>query len=793
MRLGPAEVEHMLAVLGGHEVAPSFAGAVYEQTDGNPLFVQEVYRDLVEAEQRVSLTEQAVQPAQRTPAGLRHVIAMRLSRLSPACNQLLTAAAVIGRTFSLGTLQRVVALDDESLFTALETAVRVGLLEEQTGPGLVRYRFAHALFRQTLYEDLIAPRRLRLHQQVVRALEDEYGARVEEHAAELAAHYAQSTSSNDLAEAIRYWRMAAARANRACAYSDAARYLEEALSIQKAVDPDDLRARCDLLLALAHALGPAGEPQRAADIVAEEAFRLAEAIGDDERASYACFIHFEAASRYGARLATRGTAGSRWAERADRHAPLGSLARIYADLALGDASYVPRMGDDPGRSWRLHQRALEAARAMDDPRLLLECAAHMLPGGRLGYWTEALRLAQEVAALPLDGISAWTAAISLQSCGAMFLAWGQRDRAERLWRSLGELADQTPDPAIVAHAVVHRIILATLDGDLQAAVDATERFEVLAAEAGGSLRGLQFSAGYGMRALSYLGRMEAALESVQRWAMLAPRPSRDTRLGVALAQVGRWDQAQEILDRILARWRARPPGSDIVAAHVQQVLELAILLRDQSGAAFVSGLLAPVAHIINDRGCDLTCIARHLGDAAALLGDVDQASEYYDHALEMCRRVGFRPEIALIHLGIAELGVRDPRHPTRTSPRQRAARSLVEPDLRVPLDHLDFAIQEFQAMGMRPALERALAFRGAARPDTATPSQSTYPGKLTEREVAVLRLIAVGKRNREIATALSLSPHTVAHHITSVLTKTGAANRAEAASYATRHGLVRGA
>ena len=67
------------------------------------------------------------------------------------------------------------------------------MLEERSLPGAVRYRFAHAFFRQTLYEEMIAPRRLRLHQQVARALEAQYATRRDEHAAELAEHFAQST------------------------------------------------------------------------------------------------------------------------------------------------------------------------------------------------------------------------------------------------------------------------------------------------------------------------------------------------------------------------------------------------------------------------------------------------------------------------------------------------------------------------------------------------------------------------------------------------------------------------
>ncbi|HLF78118.1 MAG TPA: hypothetical protein VJB57_11590, partial [Dehalococcoidia bacterium] len=100
---------------------------------------------------------------------------------------------MIGRDFDLATLRAVSTVEEDALLNAIEEAVRVGVLEERSQPGRVLYRFAHAFFRQTLYEEMIAPRRLRLHQEVARALEVQYGRRREDHAAELAEHYAQST------------------------------------------------------------------------------------------------------------------------------------------------------------------------------------------------------------------------------------------------------------------------------------------------------------------------------------------------------------------------------------------------------------------------------------------------------------------------------------------------------------------------------------------------------------------------------------------------------------------------
>src|SRR5262249_14514108 len=122
---------------------------------------------------------------------------------------------------------------EDTMLAALEEAVKVGVLEERSRPGIVLYRFAHAFFRQTLYEEMIAPRRLRLHQEVARALETQYGARKEEHAAELAEHFAHSTDSADLAAAVHYCELAAKRALSVYAYPEAVRLLEQALEVQE--------------------------------------------------------------------------------------------------------------------------------------------------------------------------------------------------------------------------------------------------------------------------------------------------------------------------------------------------------------------------------------------------------------------------------------------------------------------------------------------------------------------------------------------------------------------------------
>jgi hypothetical protein len=196
--------------------------------------------------------------------------------------------------------------------------------------------FSHAFFRQTLYEEISAPRRLRWHQLAGRALKQAYPTRLDEHAAELAEHFAHSTNSDDLAKAVAYGQLAAKRAMSVYAYSVAVRLLEHALEVQAVLDPAAKTERCDLLLALGEAMHPTDQPSRVAETVASEAFAIAEASQDSPRAARAAIQALDGFFRGGPEMADFPA----WTARADRHAADGSPERVYADTYLGFQSVM---------------------------------------------------------------------------------------------------------------------------------------------------------------------------------------------------------------------------------------------------------------------------------------------------------------------------------------------------------------------------------------------------------------------------------------------------------------------
>jgi hypothetical protein len=552
------EVQRMVTAFIGHEARGPLAEGVHRQTEGNPLFIQEVMRYFVEegllkrqGDQWVGRWRETGEPQLEMviPEGLRDVIGKRLSRLSQQCNQLLSIAAVIGRDFALETLQAVAGVSEEEVLVGLEEALKVGVVEDQSRGTFVRYRFTHAFFRQTLYEETITPRRIRLHQQVAQALESQYSARLEEHAVELGEHFAFHSDPEGLAKAVDYGEMAARRALSVFDYGEAARLLDRTIDVQEVLDPDDKSKRCDLFLDLGEALMPAGEPQRVFQSVAEEAFALAESLADRGRASRACGTAITAINRYGAATMMGTAETAQWAGRADQYAEPGTIDRVRADVALSDVQIGARRMTE-GRALRL--QALELALRLDDPETLFYVASRTIsttptaPHQEEELW----RLVREVAERPTTDVSATTLGFWQFHSGPVYLDWGERSYAEDLWRQVVEAAERTGDAVLRVRAAFTEVFLAEVDGHLEEAVALAERLVVMADEWGSPVIGLQYASAGTFRPLIHMGRAEEALAALPLAAQLGggeEMPLFTARRVALLAHLGRIAEVQEAL------------------------------------------------------------------------------------------------------------------------------------------------------------------------------------------------------------------------------------------------------
>jgi DNA-binding CsgD family transcriptional regulator len=385
-------------------------------------------------------------------------------------------------------------------------------------------------------------------------------------------------------------------------------------------------------------------------------------------------------------------------------------------------------------------------------------------------WDEQRLLAEEFTTHRPEGLSPRALRGVLRRSQLIYLAAGERARADEVRGDLDEFASRAGDAVLLLWPLEVEALLATLDGQLEMAVAAAERFRARADELGMSMHGRFTAHGLTWRPLLYLGRTGASPAGSDGETSEDQLISRRVEALVCLAHGGPTSELRDELRRLLQR--IDPMYSEEAPADwLGKLLEASLLLDDRDAIARLVPKLDGIV-ATNDL-FSVNNVARQVGAAYALLEDRTAATAQYQRALEWATKIRFRPEIALTRLALAEL-LADGDAQQRSESR----------------GHLDFAVEEFRTMNMRPALERALRLQ-AGQPGRAAPrARPVYPGGLSEREVEVLRLVAGGKSNRDIAAMLVISLSTVAHHVSSVLAKTDAANRAEAASYATRHGLV---
>jgi ATP/maltotriose-dependent transcriptional regulator MalT len=760
--LDEGEVCDLLRELHVDGVTTDLARAVHRRTEGNALFVREVARTLL---QETGASASAVPPMDVIPEGLRDVIGKRLSRLSATANDILRVAAVIGREFRLDLLVRVMPLAEEDIVAGLEEACRVSLIEERlSSQVIVTYRFRHLLFRQTLNEELSAPRRLRWHHLIGTALEDAYSGHLADHAAELAEHFSQSSNVPDLEKAVAYSERAADRAMRVYAYSEAAHHLERALDIHELVDPDGASKRCDLLLGFGAALVLAGAVQRAVQDVAPAAHRLAMALGDGHRAFRACTIALDALQAMGGASAETRPDWLQWAERADTYAQPATTERVRADIALAAARSVRGRGDE---ALELGWRALDLARKLKDPQAMWEAAFRVFHWTVPDQWSKQVDLAREFSTLPRDGVSARAVGNTLHWCALVMLADGDRDAFARLDRASRDIhADRYAAGAYWRPG--WDSIDCELDGQLGEAIALCEQGIQRGAEVHSEVLSLSQAIFHMRKPLFYLGQVERYIDVVQVYVSAAapPRAMAPLMLASALAELGRIQESHAAAESL--------PGASTEHGTIRDLvlrLELANAWHDAPAAEALATQLAPVAHLAAVDS--MPNIARLIGTAAVLRGDVASARTHFELAVERTRQIRFRPELALSRLHLAELLL---EHFPNESPRA--------------LEHLHAAAAEFEAMDMRPALARAQHYLDLVSSGAVANRSRPLPGGLTARECEVAAMLGAGVSNREIAHALVISDATVGVHVKHILSKLEFKSRAQVAVWAAEHGLV---
>ncbi|MBO2454848.1 AAA family ATPase [Actinomadura barringtoniae] len=752
--LAREEVRELLAARLGRDPAPALAHEIHRRSEGNPLFAE-------------ALADEG--PATATPVPLRDLLLSGLRRLPEETRQVVRAGSVIGGTVGHELLAAVTGLDDLALEAALRPAVDIGLL--RPADDCYCYLFRHDLVRQAVYEDLLPSERRRLHARAGGALDlDAALVPTGRAPAAKAAHwYAAGDRRRAL---IAAWRAAAA-AGAAYAHPERRRMLSRVLELWERV-PDAARtlsidhvvvlergveaalasgeAECGVALATAaiEELGDRDASRVAAllELRSTLRHRLGEDALDDLRSGIA-LLPADPPSRARGRLlgmlANRLFLLSQPAE-----ARTVATEALAAGRATGDArmqawalvtlASLAGFDGDLDASIEMYEQAVEVARGGADTAAVLtvaimaEADAHHGAGRHERAWELA---AQSIAAAERSGLARDQGVGSAAHGAEPLVALGRWAEARALIRDSLAL---DPPPLFRAVSLISLGAVALAEGDLAEAERAATSARAVLHD------------GYGGKMFHFrLYDLEAAL---------------------AIAQ-GDLKRADDALERAFAdldvsfhsrfAWPLLVTGARLAA-------ELrALAVRDTAAKAHADALLGRVKALAAQLPVHGPVQVAQRATFQALTGESD-----WDVAAKAWRDLKQPYELACALWHAAEAAA-EAGDKAGAAERLQEAQSIASGLGAVPLS------KELELFATRARLTR----EQSADPPLAVPEDNEALG-LTPREMEVLRLVADGLSNRQIAERLYISAKTSGVHVSNILAKLQVASRTEAAALAHR-------
>ncbi len=766
--LAQDEVAEYLAHWAGQALPVGLVESIYAQTDGNPFYVREVFRHLLEERKILqrsgrwstdfSLGELGI------PEGVRRVVERRVACLSEETGRMLRLAAAFRGTFGFRSLQALMELPEEVLLGCLDEALAAGLVSVvDLEPPM--YDFAHAIVRQTLYDRLNPDRRARLHRRIARALREVYAGHESRHAAEIAVQYHASIGLPGEGEGVPYALAAAEQASAGYAHERAVTFLRMGRDLSA---ESEAGVRADVLCKLAVAEAEALQLMEGRETAEEALAAMLEAGAEPvERAAFLALV--------GRALKDGGAEPSLWEPLVERGISLCGERRdlAWARLTLLCDSLEPVSGGGIGAArWLGHDAlAVSIARASgdeDDYARTLDALESRTPEETSRVLTLARTWERPTAIMRV-----------LDMVGRDLLKRGETYReAVELYQELLATSERCGSIAGQGEALLQLAVTQAQLGELSLAQQMGRRAHEMIARLGPAHelrfqeRGLAVTLAY------FLDADWSAMAAGASQFVTALGETQNPRAHLAAAcaalaqgRTGSGTEAHGLLEVLTPVIACIEPT---IYVHQATVLFASTAVWDVGAAEFAPTYLRLARDII-EAGFGRNMLVHELTVArmTALLGDIVEASNCFGHAREVLDAGGLRTSRAIADydeaLALVRAGSADREH---------------------ILALLDAALASFHSLGMTGWAKRALDLKGKLAPPPVLSVESPHSNGLTPRELDVLRLLASGKTNREIAEALVLSPRTVEQHIAHLYGKIGARGRADATSHALRHGLV---
>jgi tetratricopeptide (TPR) repeat protein len=429
-------VAQMLNGLSKREAPQSLVSLFFDETQGNPFFVEELYRHLLEENKVLGIDGQLrgdiTVDEIGVPENVRLVIGRRLERLSENEKRVLATAAVIGRSFSFQLLLEISGIDMDELFAVIEKAQQMGIIVASAEGPERPLTFGHELVRQTLLVGISTPREQQLHLGVADAIERLHPRALGEHAGDIADHLIKAGPLADEGRLVHYLTLAGKGAIEAAAFETALRSFRSALSHLK---DDDVEQRADLLMGVA--IGERGLEQWETGYAhLGEAFEIYVSLGNREKIA-----------KCGAELTTLLVWGGRFQDATEIvHRALDCFG---AEVSADRARLLSVLGSIQGATanWEAsataHEEALSIASELSNPTLVARVFGER---SIVNYEFLRLRQAADDAAHSCGSeTTLWVRAIQLQVLYQTLLLLGRmqgaakvRDEAEALATRIGQ-------------------------------------------------------------------------------------------------------------------------------------------------------------------------------------------------------------------------------------------------------------------------------------------------------------------------------------------------------------------
>jgi DNA-binding NarL/FixJ family response regulator len=753
LRLEPLnreETREMIRCMLRAEPDDSFAAAIWRRSEGNPFFVEQLV-SAVAGFGELTPNAEAAATLERLPlpSTVSEAVLERVNALGPAAVETLSVAAVIGRSFDFEDLRGVLGMSELELLEVLEQLVAHQLLREDKLERKDSYSFRHALMQEAVYESLISRRRRLLHRRVALLLEKRYG-KTPSRLDELAFHF---RIGGDHEKAYHYARLAGDEAVRLRAWDDAAQHYEHALASLEDLGDESERA-AGLLERLSAVAWRRSQPKEGRQYT-EEALRLRRAIGNNEETARLlrriASLRIEDGDTEGAgealdeALRLLGET-SHSVQLGAIYDDLGKLSLARGDLDLAESFLI--------RGLSIGSRDPQSA---EEVPALVSLAELGILSGDLSAAVHRLDLA---LALLREGRLPFERLARVYSEGVRVLL-----RAQEYHRAL-EWADSAialcTRQGIVGFDALFRamraVILTITSGEEDTLAQASEAVADLRRTNRPELRDALRMLGFVHRARGQLAEARSSYEE----AMALGDRGRSVGLALVALSEGKHSEAAEILIDAVT---SVPPSQPIVARQLLPYL-IEALISD--------GRVSEAEHYL---------------ESTPRLADPDAGVAQIHHAVGLLRLAQGRAQDAVVELKQAADAWE--RSGNRLECR-RARVALFEAMISAgdSGEGLNLGRTLLEELG-RPLLprEREIVRRILRRAGVRTrPVASQAPVRqeqslLTAREHAVLREVANGRTNREIALALNIAEKTVSVHVSHILAKLGCRTRTQAARY----------